>query len=98
MIELLSSLSPEQQAIVAGAAVSVVMWAGRFLAKAWFADESNRAKVKKLILSGVLAGFAAVALQISQGGGDASELIVAWLICWVTSQGAHNAARRVSGG
>ena len=84
--------------MVGGAVVAFAMWLGRFVAKDWFADEANRAKAEKLILSGVLCGFAAVALQIAQGGGGTSELIVSWLICWLSSQGAHNVAKRVSGG
>lgn len=93
MIELLNSLSPQQQAMVAGVAVSVVMYAGRFLARAWFADESKAAEFQKRMLSIALAGFAAITLCVGEGGCATQELLLSWAICWLTAQGAHNLAK-----
>ena len=78
---------------MAGVAVSVVMWIGRHLAKAWFADESNKAKMQKLVLSVALAGFAAITLCVGEGDCSTQQLLLNWLICWLAAQGAHNLAK-----
>ena len=93
MFELLNNLTPEKQAIVAGAAVSVVMWIGRHIVKDWFADQSNVAKFQKRGLSIALAGFAAISLCVNQGGCDTDKLLLSWFICWAMSQGAHSVAK-----
>ena len=93
MIELLNNLTPEQQAVVAGVAVSVVMWIGRHIAKDWFADQSNVTKIQKRVLSIAMAGFAAVSLCVNAGGCDTEQMLLNWLICWATSQGAHSVAK-----
>ncbi len=98
MLELLSNLTPTEQAAVAGVAVSVVMWVGRIVARGWFADEGNVAKFGKWILSAVLSGFAAIGLCAAQGGCETGQLILSWIICWGMSQLGHNTAKRLRPG
>ncbi len=93
MIELLNNLTPEQQAAVAGIGVSLVLWMGRHIAKAWFADESNRAKAQKRILSIAVAGFAAIGICSAAGGCGLEQFLLNWFVAWASSQGAHSLAK-----
>jgi len=89
LVNLLLSLSPEQQAMLAGAVISALVYILRLIVPAFFADKSNTAKFRRMVNVAILTAFAALLACGTNGitfGCWASQFVIMFL----TNQAAHN--------
>lgn len=100
LIEFLNSLSPEQQAVLAGLVVSGIMYVLRLIPYVWGEiTDYGKKKVRGTMVAVVLAAITTVIMVGPEFA--LAEFVWMFVINFFSSQGGHSAAknaRRLTGG
>jgi len=95
IIELLVSFDAEQQAMLAGIVISIVVYCGRLIVPSLFADQTNVGKLRRMLRVAILTAFAALLACGTDGitfGCWASQFVIMFL----TGQAAHGIVSNVN--
>jgi len=97
VIEFLMSFSPEQQAMLAGVVITIVVYIGRLIVPVFFADESSIAKLRRMLNVATLTAFVALAAcAVSESGVCFGCWIYQFVIIFLTSQTSHSVVSTVT--
>lgn len=97
MMELLKSLTPEQQAALVGLVVAAVMYLARHVAPGLFASEEAAAKLQRTAAAVLLAGLGVLLQMLSAGEwAGAGAFVLAWALAYATAEGAHTVVSRTA--
>ena len=97
MLELfIQSLTPDQQAALAGLLVSVLFWAGRYVFPLAFEKRDSIAKFQRTAASVVLCGLTVLTQTLAQGWRGPVAFLVTWALAYATAEGAHTVVSRTA--
>jgi hypothetical protein len=96
MLQLLQSLTPDQQAALVGLLIAGGVYVGRHVAPGWFAGQEAAAKFQRTAGVVLLAGLGVLIKTAATGWPGAGAYLLAWALAYATAEGAHTVVARTS--